>query len=68
MIAPEKNYRCSEDYLQEGFSKIPGQYKISFIVFGLRKCHIRRRKEKEKKKGRQALKPIGNAPITSFKH
>ncbi len=37
---------------------MPGEYKISFIVFGLRECHIWLWKETEKKK-KKGGKPIG---------
>ncbi len=34
----ETIYTCAEDYLKEAFPKIPGQCKVSFIVFGPWKC------------------------------
>ncbi len=36
MTTLKKKITCPKDYLQEGFSKIPTQSNISFIVLGVR--------------------------------
>ncbi len=44
---------------------------VSFHVFGLQKCHFRRRKEKKKKNvGKSIGDPVRgrDAPITSYLH
>ena len=38
MYIEKKIKTCSEDYLQEACPRIPGQCKVSFIMFSLWEC------------------------------